>query len=172
MDEQRVLDVPLEDDALEATSLPVHAEKVLLDVGVDLLQVVEDADAEAAVRGLAWLEDPEVLVPLGLVCIRLEEGSVLGVAFEVVLQLYQVRLGHVVVDWPAAVGVVVPHVEEEVGLLGDFVDAIDVVVDLVRQELLDDPWPPHLGPDEADHLDDRTGPGLDDVLRHVRAVHP
>ena len=98
VDEQRVLDVPLEDDVLEATSLPVHAEKVLLDVGVDLLQVVEDADAEAAVRGLAWLEYPEVLVPLGLVCVRLEEGSVLGVAFEVVLQLYQVRLGHVVVD--------------------------------------------------------------------------
>ena len=71
-------------------------------------------------------------MPLTLGCFTgLSEGSELRVVLKVTSRRNQIRLRHVVEDIETSCSVVDLHVKEKKRLLGDLIDSVDMVIDLV-----------------------------------------
>ena len=76
----------------------------------------------------------------------------------------QVSLWHKVKYRLSLERIVLPHVEEEVRLLANFVDTVDVVVNLMGLELLHDSRPPDLSPDQIHKLHSGTLPCCNSIV--------
>ena len=157
IDQQGPLYVLLDDAvavlALTAAVLCLSAE--VDHVRLDLIEVVEDSDPVPAIGRLSRLEYPQ-LASLA----RCFESFELRVQFEIGLRRNQVRLGHNRKHVSFASRVVFAHVEKEGGLLRDFIDTIEMVVDLVRLDFTEHSWPAHLCPYQVEKLRSLATPSM------------
>ena len=84
----------------------------------------------------------------------------------------QVSLRHVVKHVEALGGVVRPHVHEQGALLGQLIDAVQMVVDLVGQQTSQHSWASHLRPNQVHQFGSWATPPLllTQLLRTVPAA--
>lgn len=148
VDQEGIFDISLYDASL---ILLCPAVQLLYDTILDFLELVKHADAMAPVGVFTWLDDPPatLLVDLQKVLELLMLQDVFLVA-AVSSQVHDIGLRH---DIPRALhtlGVcVLFHVSMQLALCCNLVYPIDVVVDLVRQQILDYFHPSHLGEDQV-----------------------
>lgn len=125
----------------------------------DLLEVFENLDAIASVRCFGRLVDPQLIWRLSVKLV-VGEVPILPIVFEVSRQGDKARVWDDFFETLANLIIIASQVDEQVRLLADLIHPSQVIVYLVRLDVLHDALVLDLGPYELDRLGLRGCPAV------------